>query len=533
MRIGGCAGVRGLLTVFVVCSALSGSGVAQQVAGSPDVTVSTADARISPGETTQLQLIVANDGSVASGGPAQLETRVQTAHGVSVEIRRGGAPIRVQTGNVPLGTLPPGRQQSVPIRLTVAEDADPGFYRIPVRISYDYTSSVSNVDNGTVADEASASVLRYVIVRVQQKARFRVVNASANVSAGDSGTLRLAIRNSGTADAFDAAVAVTSTDPELQFGGNATTAQNTVGEWIRKDTKYVRFPIRVGRDALSRNITAQVRVTYEDKNGVRQRSEPLFIGVRPRGQPTFAIRNVTSTVRVGDEGAISGRVINTGQRAENAVVVLQSNGTRLVPEETKYPIGTVPRNDSRDFRFDVDATNATNPGPREFVFRITYRGATGNRLASDPISVPVRVEPRREPFSVNATNATFAVDSSDTLRVNVTNTAGQRLSNVTARLLVSDPLSSDDDSTYIGVLAPNSSATAAFQLTVGGEAIPKRHPVAVVISYETPNGESREAGPYAVAVDVRREPGVGSSVISVAIAVAVLLLGIGWWLRQR
>ena len=293
-----------------------------------------------------------------------------------------------------------------------------------------------------------------------------------------------------------------------------------MGEWLRGDTKYVEFPLQVAPDT-DRNVTAQVRVAYESRTGERRLSEPLFIGIRPEGKPSFAVRDVRSTVRVGDTGTVSGRVVNTGNRTldDATLVFTPSNGTALRPEETQFPLGKHRNNSSGRFRFEVDATNATNPGPRGFTARVTYRDASGARRVSDPISVPVRVKPRREPFVVTATDANFTVDSSGTLRVRVRNDAGKRLSNVTARLLVSDPLSSDDSESYVGVLEPNDSTTASFQLTVSGEAIPDRHPVAVAISYETPSGDRREAGPYAVPVTIRRESGLGSSVLSVGAAV--------------
>ena len=303
------------------------------------------------------------------------------------------------------------------------------------------------------------------------------MNTTVNASAGETGTLSLAIRNAGTVGAFDASVVVNSTDSGIRFGNNATTAETSVGEWLRGDTKYVEFPLQVAPDT-DRNVTAQVRVAYESRTGERRLSEPLFIGIRPEGKPSFAVRDVRSTVRVGDTGTVSGRVVNTGNRTldDATLVFTPSNGTALRPEETQFPLGRLRNNSSGRFRFEVDATNATNPGPRDFTARVTYRDASGARRVSDPISVPVRVKPRREPFVVTATDANFTVDSSGTLRVRVRNDAGKRLSNVTARLLVSDPLSSDDSESYVGVLEPNDSTTASFQLTVSGEAIPDRHP---------------------------------------------------------
>ncbi|MFH5797959.1 COG1361 S-layer family protein [Haladaptatus sp. CMAA 1911] len=501
--------VGGVVAAVLVCATLVGAGMTvQQTTGASDIDVFTPEKRVTPGEETQLPLVVTNDGS-------------EPASAATLEVGDENAPLRVLTDRAPVGTVPPGTQRPVSVRVRVGERATPGEYTLPVRISYDTGSGRQTVE-------------RYVTVRVERRPRFRVVNTTVNASAGETGTLSLAVRNAGTVGAFDASVVVNSTDSGIRFGNNATTAETSVGEWLRGDTKYVEFPLQVAPDT-DRNVTAQVRVAYESRTGERRLSEPVFIGVRPEGRPSFAVRDVRSTVRVGDTGTVSGRVVNTGNRTldDATLVFTPSNGTALRPEETRFPLGRLRNNSSRRFRFEVDATNATNSGPRDFTARITYRDASGARRVIDPVSVPVRVGARREPFVVTATDANFTVDSSGTLRVRVRNTDGKRFSNVTARLLVSDPLSSDDSESYVGVLEPNDSTTASFQLTVSGEAIPDRHPVAVAISYETPSGERREAGPYAVPVTIRRESGLGSSVLSVGAVVVVLLLGVAWWLRRR
>ena len=509
MRMGG------VVVTILVCTTLLGAGVAVQ--GSQNgsgISVFAPENRVAPGQETRLRLVVANDGSGTNVG--------SMLSSATVEVGDENTPITVLSNRVPVGTLPPGTQQSVPVRIRVGERATAGEYVLPVQVTY-------------TTDSGERTVLRYVSVQVERSPRFRVVNTTVNASAGETGTLSLAIRNAGTVGAFDASVVVNSTDPSIRFGNNATTAETSVGEWFRTDTKYVQFPLQVGPDTDARNVTAQVRVAYDTRTGERRLSDPLYIGIRPQTKPSFAVRNVTSTLRVGDTGRVSGRVENTGNRTlDDATLILSpSNGTALRPAETQFPLGTLPNNSSHRFGFDLDATNATNPGPRDFTARLTYRDGSGVRRVTDPVSVPVRVKPRREPFVVTATDANFTVDSSGTLRVRVKNNAGKRLSNVTARLLVSDPLSSDDSESYIGVIGPGNSSSASFQLTVSGKAIPDRHPVAVAISYETPNGDQRQAGPYAVPVNIQRQSGFGSSLISVGIVVGVLVLGGLWWLRRR
>lgn len=360
--------------------------------------------------------------------------------------------------------------------------------------------------------------------------RFEVTSIRSNVQVGDSGTIAVTIENTG-ADVEDAIVTLQSRSRNIRLGRTHNATQ-FVGEWATNEDITFVFEARATNNTVVASYPFSVAVSYQ-ANGTRSRTTTELFGVIPNSEQSFALQNITSTLRVGDEGQVTGAVVNTGPRTvQDAVLVLETNTTTLRPEETNYPLGTIPTGERQPFRYDINAINTTNAGPRDLTFRVVYRNQKGERTASDPLQATIQIGNKREPFVVDPVAASFGTDESGVLRVRISNSVGQTLSNVTARLQVDEPLTSDDLNAYVGVLSSNESSTTAFQLTVEDEAIPGRHPATVTITYETPNGERRIAGPYQVPVQVEQERGPGFPVIATVTAIAALLVAAGWWLRR-
>jgi hypothetical protein len=368
--------------------------------------------------------------------------------------------------------------------------------------------------------------------------RFEVTRIASTVQAGDTGTISVTVENTGP-DVEDAIVTLRPLTDSIRLGRvraggtrgvvGTRNATRFVGDWASNEDVTFEFDASAGNDTVVASYPFSMSVSYAT-NGNRTRTQLKTFGVIPAPEQSFALGNVTSTLRVDDEGNVTGAVVNEGPGpVRDATLVLQRGSTTLRPEETQYPLGTIPAGERRAFRFDVDASNATSAGPRELTFRVVYRDEEGGRTASDPLPATIRVGGRQEPFDVTPVDASFAVDQSGRLRVRVANDAGRPLTNVTARLQVAEPLTSDDPSAYVGRLAPGGTATAAFELTVEDEAVPGSQPTTVLVTYETPDGERRVAGPYQVPVQVQGGQGPGFPLIATVALVAAVLVAAGWW----
>lgn len=522
------------LVVSVLLAGVPAPASADRVAGKPNLSVFLPNNELAPGETTTLDVFVRNAGDLSDAGDPNYEALVQTARATTLRVRSGDAPITVRTGRTPVGTLPDGVHGPVPFRVTVDEDADPGTYRIPVEVAFEYTAEVRNTETGDpVLVQRRQTDTKRLTVEITEQARFRIVDGETDAAVGESGTVSVTIENAGTEPARAATVTLSGTDPSLRLGDSAA-ADTFVGDWPAGERRTVTTRVTLGEDAAVRNYSLDALVTYRDTAGDRQASEPLRVGVRPEPAQSFTVESVESTLRVDGEGEVRGVVRNTGDRPAEAVrVTLPTPEPGLVFQTTAYPVGDLEPGETATFAFGVLVANTTTAGPRSLDVGISYRDALGDRrTTSDEHTAEIEIGPRRDTFTVSPVDATFAVDSEGVLSVDLTNTDDAAVSRVNARIFPTGPVESDDPATFVGDLAPGETVTLRFQLTVTNDAIPKATPVPLTLTYRTESGTPR-IEETTVPVEVIPQEGTGLPVLPIVVVVVVLAGAGAWWWRRR
>lgn len=521
-----------LLAVLLVMSLVSASipvaAAEGQVIGRPDLSLSVPDNRVAPGETVSLDVFVVNDGTVVRGGPATFVDRVTTARATTLEVGavRG---IDVETDSFPFGLVAEGTHGPAPIQLTIPESVPPGTYEVPVELSYTYTSIVT-YDEGDPSENPKfndRSVTRRLTVPVvvEKRPRFRVVAVDSDVQVGDSGEMVVSVRNDGTESAREASVQLATTNTDLTFGG-ATTAESFVGEWPPGETKRASFPLSVVDDAERRDYTLTGRVTYTDTDGIAGTSNELRASVRPLEEQSFGLSNVASTLRVNWEGTVTGTVTNEGPMPiHDAVVVFQPASANFDASETEYAIPDLAPGESADFAFDVEVSSAADPGSRQLAFVVDYENVDGESRTSDSITSRIEVAPERDPFEVRVADANVPAGGSGRLTLTVTNTEGETLSDISAKLFVDDPISTSDDEAFVAELEPGESAEISFAVSSAGSAFPKSYPVSVDFEYDRADGTTLVSETFRLPVDVQESSGGGLPFGVVVGVGAIVLVG--------
>lgn len=542
--------VATLVVLALVCAPLGSALVAPATAqttdvvvGRPDLSVYAPGAVVAPGTESTVDLFVGNDGTVTRGGPTRYEDRVSTARATSLVVRSGGTPIDVRTGRYPIGVVPPGTSGPVSLTLVVPEDTPPGTYRLPVEVTYTYTSAVEyrpGDAEGRDTRYRDRTVTRSltVAVRVEDRARFRVVNASTDLAPGESGTVSMVLENVGTRPAREASATVGSPDPDLRVGSpretttllnetTATTARAGLGTWGVGERRRVVLPARLAGEATLRDYPLSVVVAYTDADGVGQRSREHAAVVTPSPPVRVALRNVTGDLAVGDEGTVRGRVVAGATPVRSAVLVLRRSG-----EDREYALGDLAPGDARPFSFSLAVPDSDDPGPRELTFLVRYVGPDGRTVVTDPLRATVRVGGRRDRFEVEAVDPQFRVDSDGRLAVRVTNTGDVPVTDVELALNATDPLSSDAPTAFVPRLASGESATVGFALTVSADAVASTYPARVSVRYELPDGEVRTARSTPVGVEVREREPTEPLLVATAVVVALAVAGLWWRVRR-
>jgi hypothetical protein len=531
-----------LLVALVVFATVAATGIVAgqsssgTVIGRPDVEVYTSTSEVEPGTEVDLNLVVSNDGRLSRGGPAQYEDRVTTARGVALEVETGDSPFEINTGRVAVGDAPRGTTAVDPISITVPENVAPGRYRIPVTLSYSYTVSVEYDAVGSPEyNDLTREETRYVTLRVRDQAQFDVVETATTTQIGDTGTVSVTLANEGTRTARDARVVLSSGTDELTFGSGSARSTGYVGVWEPGATATVEYTVAFDDDAAFRNYSLSATVEYEDTDGIARTSEPLAVGVRPEPEQTFALRDVTSTLRVGEEGRFAGTVVNRGPDvAGQPVVVFESSNPNVNVESTEYALDTLDPGAAGRFEFDVAISDAASATTQQFNVSVRYRNERDDVRRSDTLNERVTLAPERDRFSVAAINRTVVAGGTTTLELRVTNEGDEPLRDVEAKAFVQSPLGSDDDEGLVSALDPGESATFVVGLSASGSALEKTYPVSIDFQYELPDGDTEVSKTYRVPVSVERQERGGLPVLPITVgALAVTGLGLFVWYRRN
>jgi hypothetical protein len=622
-----------------VFAPLFAAPAAANVTGEPNISLTAGDNRLSAGETTELRMSVINRGEVDQGssqGNVEAERRVTTARGVTIDADSEG-PITVRSAETAVGNVPDGNAVPASIQLSVDENADPGTYRIPIEVSYEYTPFIGERGQYSQRDETEI-IQRSIKVVVDEEADIEIRDVSAPAP-GDTGAVELELTNAGEAAANDAVVGLESLTEDLQLGtsgsseayvdrwepgenrtvtlsGSVTdgagiralpaslsieytddddvpfTSRSTVG--ITPDTGGVlavaevdstagpgeqgeigitlehtggesledvtvdltsreagltfgaasgsasaylgsiapgeQRTVTVGgqfaENARTRGYAVDMAIGYDtdETTGATQRNT---VGVVPDDDQTFTFENVDSSLRVSQDGTLRGTFTNVGPNAvENVVVTLDPPNRNVEVLEREVALGDLDAGESVEVAFDVEVASAARSGPRQFSLRTNYETLDDDERQADPIQFRQSIDPRRDVFGVEAQNTNLSAGGENRIVLAVTNQRNETVTDVSAKLFASSPLSTSDDEAFIAELEPGETVEVPFRVSASGSAMQKDYPVSVDFQYVDAAGETRLSESYRVPVSVQESSGglFGSVAPTSALGFAPLLL---------
>ena len=523
--------VTGLLFLSAAVAPAVGG---EQVIGSPDIDVFSPDNEVRPGEEVSLPVYLSNSGRLRQSGPAEYVDRVTTARGLTFTVADGNAPVDVNTGRYPVGSVPEGTVGPFPISITVAENASPGTYRLPVRVRYTYTLMVDYSTSPPDFVDSIHNRRSYLIVEVRDVPRFEVVNATSNVGVGGRGNVSLTVENVGTDPARDATLQVNSASDEVFLGTRSTSSRAYTGTWAPGERRTFEFAVRTTTDAVVREYPLSTQVTYRDRDGIQRTSRELTTGFTPLPEQAFTVSTLSTSLHVGEPGTVRGTVVNTGPRTvTDAVLVYTSANPNVQPVDREVALGRLAPGDGGDFAYEVTVSKHASATTQPVNLSVRYRDGDGNRQVSDPLEPSVTVAPERTWLAVTPESNTFTVDSDNRLTVRIRNVERVPLRNVVAHLSVDAPFETESRVAYADELQPNESATFAFELTVSEDAVPTQSSVRLNVTADRPDGETISLDTYDVPVTVADETGPTDVAVLVAGSLAALVLLVGGWLWLR
>jgi len=329
------------------------------------------------------------------------------------------------------------------------------------------------------------------------------------------------------------------------------TGEKSVGNIPESNPKSVPFDIEVPDDAATGTYEIEVdfEYTYTSKarSGVpnenniqttQSRSRTEDVKIKITDDARFRVTDINSTLRVGEEGDITGEIQNIGgEDATNAEVQFPTEAENLFPQETAVAVGDIEAGESAEFRIPIEVGSEAEAVPKRFELPVSFRDENGIRQTDDDPSFLADIAPERDTFGIESVNRTITAGTTTSLEVTFTNNREETLTDIEPKLFTDSPFSSSSDEGFIESLDPGESETVRFDLSAEGSATPKTYPVTVDVRYQDAKGNSQITDSYRLPFEVN-EPeesgGLGSLGTIAMLVISLLAVGGGYvWYRGQ
>lgn len=339
------------------------SGQSGDVVGYPELTFAAGSGAVSADESGEMSISVVNRGRIIKFGPSQYEDRVTTARGLTLELQDKNVPINIETEQVAVGNFPTGSAQQT-VSYTVPDHAEPGTYEVPIEYEYTHTRHIRYDASGTAeGTDSTRTETGSITIQIEEDARFEVVETNATTQVGDDSDISFTLRNNGSEIARGASVSAESKSSSLTFESGDTTSTTSVGDWEPGENRTVTYRAALESGTAVRGYSVDLVVNYDDTEGVSRSSDPITTTVQSIPEQSFAFSDVSSSLRVGEDGVITGTIENTGPKTVRSVA-LQPIDTpaTVVPGEDSSAVGPLDPGESTSFRLPMEITGEAEVG---------------------------------------------------------------------------------------------------------------------------------------------------------------------------
>jgi hypothetical protein len=294
------------LFLVVLVPLTAGPAGAIDAKGTPDLDLTLPDDTITPGQETELDFQLVNQGGVSGGGTTSPGI-VTDARSVVVEASGETAPFTIKTKRQSVGVVTTNDPTEVPVDITVPQDASPGTYEVEVEVEYMYTSSIY-IEEGLEAQSDQPGFDRFEIdVTITDDAQFQVAEVDSNLRVGEEGRITGQLENTGGSVARNTEIEFTPSNENI----NALSSSVAVGDIPADGSAPFSIPVEVTSNAEAVPHRFDLNVNYRDENGISQNTDdPEFLVDIAEQRDAFRVEPVNRSITAGGSRPLDLRVTN-------------------------------------------------------------------------------------------------------------------------------------------------------------------------------------------------------------------------------
>jgi len=289
-----------------------------------------------------------------------------------------------------------------------------------------------------------------------------------------------------------------------------------LGDLAASGSATATFHIKVNQDAPAGTYQVPVVLNYTylyeaeqygtDTLAYRYKTinRSIDIPIKIKSEVQIAVPGIkTETLNAGNEGYVVLTVRNVGyEDGRNAAVKLQQNdGSPITPSEGSVYIGDFAQGAVVDCRFRVAVSSDAQEKTYPLDVLVHYKNSEGDFVDSrvETIGVPVG---NKVAFTVTPVKATLSAGGKSEIRVQYQNTGGATAYNAQARISAVDPFTSNDDTAFLGTMAPGDIRDAAFLVSTDAGATAKEYGLDSEVIYRDSLDNQITSDPIKVNVQV-------------------------------
>ncbi len=273
------------------------------------------------------------------------------------------------------------------------------------------------------------------------------------------------------------------------------------------------------------NYTFKVKAIYLNEFGQIAESDPVPFGVHVEKAPDFVVKSVESKVFVNAKGDVVVTLIPAMDLKDVSVYLTTKPPLSVLSSE--YYLGNIKAGGEYTAVFKVQASDEAKPITYPAEIKLKYK-SMNEYFYTDAKSVGIKVNPKMK-FEVYDTPK-IAAGSESVVTLTIKNVGNFTIREATARLTITDPFSSSDDTAYVGTLKPGQTAEIKFKLSVDADATPKKYGLNLEVKYKDLEDEWAISEPTKAVIEVvPSQPPYGA----IAIIAIIAIVAVAYYLRRR
>ncbi|MBN2734685.1 MAG: S-layer protein [Methanomicrobiaceae archaeon] len=378
---------------------------------------------------------------------------------------------------------------------------------------------------------------------------------------GDDTTLTVIVQNTGTKtfkiinsdiidrdDVPDTAKLVSVSLNADNAPINVKTDPQMIGDVDAGDSVTAAFKIKVDKYAEPGNYDLITTLTYKYLSNADQIGQdslkyyykdmelPLTLKIKIKPDLQIEVLNIVpDSMNVGAEGYITMDVKNVGYEiGENSVIKLtKAEGSAVVPTDSSVYVGEFAPGDIKTVTFKAAVSSDGEAKNYPVLVSVEYKDSDGVSASSDSETVGVDVGGKVD-FKIVSEPAELNPGQKGHITIVYKNTGATTAYNAQARISAVDPFTSNDDTAYLGDIAPGETATGIYEVSVDSDATIKTFAIDTEIRYRDSLDNSQISDSMKAEVQIVKRSGMEIFTNPILLTVIVfLIIGAGYFVWSR